>query len=295
MLFRSGFVLKSWDELLAQGSIVSRRVTNREAAAALEQAGGPGTRPDVAFGAKPDDAYVEVFTGLATPQSVGRNMIGAAVFNMFQRPIQAGSHVIAIGSTGPYDFMGPGYHREGQTFDRVRLVQGESVIDFKRERFIWLAVRDVPAGQPAQHYAAFFTLPPSARFEPLSPWRLEVLINGTDPQGKQVSAATTQTVTKLTAAPTVTIASLVYTDNIAPLADQASSTLAVGPASGFLSFIQTAGTHAGSVYRSAALSAGRLSALSLASETASPTYAVTAVDVACNQGPTATWTPTAMR
>jgi NosR/NirI family transcriptional regulator, nitrous oxide reductase regulator len=183
-----GFVPKPWDALLAQGSIVSRRVTNREAAAALEQAGGPGTAPDVAFGARPDDVYIEVFTGLATPPGVGRNLVGAAAFNIFQRPILAGSQVIAVGSTGPYSFLGPRNYRSGQTFDNVRLVQGEGVIELSREKFIWLAVRDVAPGQPAQHYAALFTLAPGTQFEPLSPWRLEILINGTDRQGKAVSA-----------------------------------------------------------------------------------------------------------
>lgn len=115
------------------------------------------------------------------------------------------------------------------------------------------------------------------------------------PGGKQVSTPTTQTVTKLTAAPAVAIANLVYADNTAPLADQASSTLAAGPANGFLAFTQTAGTHVGAVFRSAVLTGGRLAPLNLASETAGPTYAVSAVDAACNQGPTATWTPSASR
>src|SRR6185369_11599222 len=144
-----------------------RRVTNREAAALLEQAGGAGTTPDVALGAKPDDTYIEVFAGLATPPSVGRNLIGAAAFNTFLRPLLAGTYVIAVGSTGPYDFLGTRYYRVGQTFDRVRVVQGERVNEFKRENFIGLAGRGVAVGLQAQHYAALFTLPPVTGFEPL--------------------------------------------------------------------------------------------------------------------------------
>ena len=109
-----GFVLKSWDELLAQGSIVSRRVTNREAAALLQQAGGPGVKPDIEFGKNPDDAYIDIFTGLATPPGISRNALGTPAYNTFVRPLAPGVHVIAVGSSGPYDFLGTRYYQIGR-------------------------------------------------------------------------------------------------------------------------------------------------------------------------------------
>jgi hypothetical protein len=114
--------------------------------------------------------------------------------------------------------------------------------------------------------------------------------------GNAVSSARTQTVTKLTTTPTVTTGSLVYTDNTSPTADRASSTTAVGPAAGYLAFTQTAGTRVATTYLPAVLSGtGVLSSFSLAAESASPTYAVTAVDAACNVSAIATWKPTAVR
>ena len=116
------------------------------------------------------------------------------------------------------------------------------------------------------------------------------------PGGKSTSSLRTQAVTKLTTAPAVVVGSLVHTDNTAPLPDTVTSTAAVGPANGFLAFTQTVGTQVGTTYLSTALSAtGRLSAVALASETTRPTYAVAAVDAACNPSPSVTWSPSAIR
>ncbi len=116
------------------------------------------------------------------------------------------------------------------------------------------------------------------------------------PGGNAVSSARTQSVAKLTATPAVNIGALVYTDNVSPAADRVSSTTAAGPAGGYLSFTQTAGTRIGTAYVSAVLSGtGGLSTLDLAAESTSPTYAVAAVDAACNPSTAATWKPTAVR
>ena len=84
--------------------------------------------------------------------------------------------------------LGTRYYRSGQTFDRLRVVQGERVTEFKRADYIGIAGRGNAIGLQNQHYAALYTLQPSTQFEPLEPWRLEILINGTDRQGKTVSA-----------------------------------------------------------------------------------------------------------
>lgn len=116
------------------------------------------------------------------------------------------------------------------------------------------------------------------------------------PGGNAVSTARTQAVTKLTSTPAVVTGALVYADNASPAADRVSSTAAAGPPNGYLSFTQTAGTRVGTTYLSAALSAtGVLGALDLAAESTRPTYAVAAVDAACNPSATATWSPTATR
>lgn len=116
------------------------------------------------------------------------------------------------------------------------------------------------------------------------------------PGGNATSGARTQSVAKLTTTPTVATGALVYTDNATPTPDRVASTLPAGPAGGFLGFTQTAGTRVGTVYASTALSgSGALAGLDLADERTSPTYAVAAVDAACNPSATATWTPTATR
>jgi transcriptional regulator of nitric oxide reductase len=176
------FVIKSWDQLLAEGSVVRKTLTNREAAALLEKAGGPGVKPEVDFGSEPDAPYIEVFTGLATPLSIGGNLFGTRDLGAYRR----GGHVFAVASNGTYDFVGAAYYRPGVSFDRLRVVQGDNVFEFKRDQFQRYSPES--NGFRGQRYSALYYLPPGAQFDPLAPWRLEILVNGTGPKGKVTAA-----------------------------------------------------------------------------------------------------------
>jgi NosR/NirI family nitrous oxide reductase transcriptional regulator len=178
-----GFQLMSWNELVAEGAIARRRVTAGEVAAALAKAGGSDAVLEVPLG-KPDDLYIEVMTGLLTPPAVGGNLLGLRNFEEYRRQLRIGAQMIFVASNGPYDFLGTRYRREseGRRFDRLRVVQDGQTFNFVQDDYQRLGT-GAAEGIRAQQYAGLFALPANAKFDPVKPWRLELLVNGTSRGG----------------------------------------------------------------------------------------------------------------
>ncbi len=172
------FSLMSWNELLAEGAVVRQRITSGEVAAALAKAGAPDAGLEVPLG-KPDDLYIEVFVGLATPPAIGGNLLGLRNFEEYRRRGPGGGQAIVVASNGPYDYLGTKHYREadGHRFDRLRVVQDGQTFGFVHDDYQRLGTGTAD-GIRAQQNAGLFALPAAARFDPVKPWRLEILVNG---------------------------------------------------------------------------------------------------------------------
>jgi NosR/NirI family transcriptional regulator, nitrous oxide reductase regulator len=166
---------KSFDELLADGAVVRRRVTSGEVASALTQAGASNPRLEVPLRAKGDDLYIEFMTGLFTPPAIGGNLIGLPKFEDYKRDMPSGSQAIFIASNGPYDILGTKYFRdsEGNRFDRLRIIQNGRTFGFAQGDYTYAA------GFRGQQNAGIFALAAGSGFDPVKPWRLELLVHGT--------------------------------------------------------------------------------------------------------------------
>jgi NosR/NirI family transcriptional regulator, nitrous oxide reductase regulator len=177
------FLLMSWNELVAEGAVARLRVTSGEVAAALAKAGAADATPEVPLG-KPDDLYIEVMTGLLTPPAIGGNLLGLRNFEEYRRRMPSGSQAIFVASNGPYDFLGTKHYREaeGRRFDRLRVAQAGKTFSFVHDDYQRLGT-GASEGIRAQQNAGIFALPANAAFDPVKPWRLELLVNaaGTNP------------------------------------------------------------------------------------------------------------------
>src|SRR5215470_16258231 len=173
------FELKSWNELMAEGSVARLRLTSGEVAAALAKAGAADAAPEVPLG-KPDDLYSEVFFGVLTPAAIGGNLLGVRNFEEYRRRIPQGRHVLFFASNGPYDFHGTNHWWKARDyrFDRIRIVQDGQAIGFVHEDY-QAFLTGAAEGIQAQKEAGLFTLPANAVFDPVKPWRLELLVNTT--------------------------------------------------------------------------------------------------------------------
>ena len=171
------FSRKSWDTLLAAGAVVRRRVTSGEVAAALAEAGASGAKLDEPL-RRGDDLYVEFATALFTPAAIGGNLVGMLNFEDFKRRMPSNAQVIFVASSGPYDFRGKKFFQEseGKRFDRLRVVQDGQTFSFVQDDYQWIN----PNSQGIRmQEAGLFALPANSAFDPLKPWRLELLVNGT--------------------------------------------------------------------------------------------------------------------
>jgi NosR/NirI family nitrous oxide reductase transcriptional regulator len=172
-----GYTQISWDDLLAEGSIVHKAITGSDVAAALGKADVAGETLDVPLPA-PDGTYIDLYTGLATPAAIGKNVLGHTWASYIGPRIKNASKIlpqkIFVASKGPYDFLSdaPGNGR----FDRLRIVQGEQTYQFTDRQYQRITTGG-GTGITALDHAAVFTLPPASRFDPLKPWRLELLVN----------------------------------------------------------------------------------------------------------------------
>ena len=173
------FQLMSWNDLVAEGAVARRRVTSGEVAAALAEAGAPDAKLDVPLGPT-DQVYSEFMTGLLTPPMIGGNLLGLRNFEEYRRRFPTNAQTIFVASNGPYDFLGTKHFREseGRRFDRLRLVQGDRTFTFVEGDYQRLGT-GAGEGIRAQEYAGLFALPANAPFDPVKPWRLELLVNGT--------------------------------------------------------------------------------------------------------------------
>ncbi len=167
----------SWDGLLAAGAVLRRRVTSGEVAAALAEAGASGAKLDVPLG-KPDDVYIEFATALFTPAAIGGNLVGLLHFEDYKRDLPSGAQAVFVASNGPYDFLGTKHFREaeGRRFDRLRVVQDGQAFSFVEDNYKWIS--PYTEGIKGQQNAGLFALPADAGFDPLKPWRLELLVHG---------------------------------------------------------------------------------------------------------------------
>ena len=171
------FARQSWEALVAAGAVVRRKVTSGEVAEALAAAGASGARLDVPLG-RSGDLYVEFATALFTPAAIGGNLVGILNFEEFKRRMPNEANAIFVASTGPYDFRGKKFFlvSEGNRFDRLRVVQDGRTFNFVQGDYQW--INPYSDGVREMQEAGLFALAADSGFDPLKPWRLELLVNG---------------------------------------------------------------------------------------------------------------------
>ncbi|MCP5371413.1 MAG: regulatory protein NosR [Hyphomicrobiales bacterium] len=162
-----------WQQLVDDGSIRRLHLTNAEVDQAFSSLGG---LPDTAH-RRPGDTYIDLYLALATPPTVGQNLLGFAPFGRLRAGLASGDQVIFVGAAGFYSFRGYNYRRSG-VFDRLQLVQDGRTIRLTRDmhrRVDKLAI----ANAPALRETSLFVIPESTGFDATRPWRLELLAERT--------------------------------------------------------------------------------------------------------------------
>ena len=180
-----GFEDLDWPALAAEGSLRKMRLTLGDAEAPFLE---KGVRLyDPASGGDPESLFVELWAGLATPPRIGRNLLGAQIFNRLVGGLAERDHLIFLAAKGRYSFKGTTYIKTGR-FDRIQLTQGSNIFRFDRDSHIRIE-KLLADGAPDFREMALFTIPGGSGFNPTQPWRLDLIVQADGPGGAPVFAA----------------------------------------------------------------------------------------------------------
>jgi transcriptional regulator of nitric oxide reductase len=170
-LDRESFSPATWQELVADGSIVARRITVSEVAEAT------GVPMSSAQGSS-DAAFIELFIGLATPPRVGQNLLGKRTYDSLTSEIGIDDQLIFVAASGRYSFKGTAWVRSGR-FERVQLVQGQTTIPLAANGYHNVE-RLAIEGAPELREIGVFVLPAESGFDPLRHWRFDLLVDSAE-------------------------------------------------------------------------------------------------------------------
>ncbi|MDK3073334.1 4Fe-4S binding protein [Sedimentitalea sp. JM2-8] len=173
---RVGFEPATWAALQAGGALSHRRVSMDEARAQL-----PGARPPLPEG---DDAFVELWAGLADPPTIGRNILGQQQFSHAVGVLGPDEVVLFVASRGLYSHRGTDWRRSG-VFDRLTVVQGALRLPLADDGYI--RIDKLPlADAPDLKERSLFRLG-GPGFDPTKPFVLELTASRTTDSGEDVS------------------------------------------------------------------------------------------------------------
>ena len=162
----------TWEQLTGNGAIRRLNLTRGQVDAAFKGTEAEGL--DNAAADQVDDTFIELFTADLNPPAIGRNLLGDNQYRFLMQDLKPGEQAIAVLGRGLYSYKGSGYVRGG-IFDRVQLRQFGNIISFRDMDHQRLS--DVFAkGMPEFTEMSIFIVREPAKFDPGSPWSLELLV-----------------------------------------------------------------------------------------------------------------------
>jgi transcriptional regulator of nitric oxide reductase/ferredoxin len=167
-LDRESFSPATWEDLLADGSIVARRITVGEVAEANGAPMPPGQGSS-------DAVFVELFIGLATPPRIGQNLLGKRVYDRLTSEIGIDDQLVFVAASGRYSFKGTAWVRSGR-FERVQVVQDQTTIPLTANGYYNVEQLAIE-GSPELREIGVFILPAQSGFDPMRAWRLDLLVD----------------------------------------------------------------------------------------------------------------------
>lgn len=162
----------TWAELTGNGAIRRLQLNRGQIDDAFK--GTEAASVGAADAAHRADDFIDLYTALLNPPTVGRNLLGERQYQELMGSLKPGEYAIAVLGNGQYSFKGSGYVRGG-IFDRVQLRQFGDILSFRDLDYQRLS--DVYAeGMPAFAEMAIFIVRAQHRFDPGTPWNLELLV-----------------------------------------------------------------------------------------------------------------------
>lgn len=165
--------IENWLKLRDEGAVRTLRLTVKDVNDAFDALGDDRASQHSHHG--PQGAlFAEMNVALVSQPTIGRSLLGDAEYENLKTWLGNGEQAILIAGRGEYSYKGSGYVRGG-IFDRIELIQGENTVRFtdklyKRVGFV--AAQNAPAFIDAD----IFKIPADAEFDPVKPFRIQLLV-----------------------------------------------------------------------------------------------------------------------
>ena len=161
-----------WATLVSDESVRRLALSVGEVSEAFRRA-GQGKAAERPESRDPAKTFIELYAALASVPAIGRSLLGEDGYRALAQRLEPGQQAILLAADGAYSFKGSGYVRGG-IFDRIELIQGEETIRFRDRNHTRIA--DLAAGgAPRFKEIGLFVIPKDVRFDPVEPWRLQLL------------------------------------------------------------------------------------------------------------------------
>jgi NosR/NirI family nitrous oxide reductase transcriptional regulator len=165
--------IEDWQTLLGEGSVRRLHLSVADINQAFERTGNQDAIDHPETG-DADDIFIDLYAAIVSVPSIGRSLLGDALWNRLRQRLRPGQQAILLAGEGTYSFKGSGYVRGG-IFDRIELIQGENSIRFRDRNHT--RIGDIAAaGAPHFPEVGIFTVPDNATLDPTQPWRLQLLV-----------------------------------------------------------------------------------------------------------------------
>ena len=160
----------TWPELVADGSVSHRAISNGEIAAALGAAPPP---------AAPHAVEIEIWAALADPAGIGVHLLGHRGHGRYAVGRSIGDSALFVATDGPRPVLpradrGRGEERAA-VFPALQVTQGATVVRLTEDRFQPIAYFD-GEGRPKDAAQGLFRISAEDGFDPARPWRLELAL-----------------------------------------------------------------------------------------------------------------------
>ncbi len=161
---RTSYTPKDWTTLRNEGAIVRKKITMGEVNKAF----------DAPPGRKPERPFIDLYTSLLTPPSIGQNLLKRRQYNEAISRSGVGDNLLMIAANGFYSFRGRAWKKAG-FFDRIEIIQGTKTIQLKKAGYQLISELQA-AGAPEFREIALFSLPRDTGFDPTRKWQLRLLV-----------------------------------------------------------------------------------------------------------------------
>lgn len=166
-------VIKSWQELISEGSVQILKISLGQINKAFKDTGNQEAINNPEEG-KDDEIFIELYAAVVSIPSIGRSLLGENEYRNLKKKLQPGEQAILLAGDGRFSFKGSGYVRGG-IFDRFQVIQEDISVRF-HDRYHKRLRRLAAEGAPELKDVDLFRTPADLKFNPAAPWTLQLLV-----------------------------------------------------------------------------------------------------------------------